>query len=200
VQLLLVRHGETQRAEAEVGPADPGLTEQGHAQARRLAVWIARHEPVDHIVSSPLLRARQTAAPLCDRLGLEPEIVADLAEFDAGSSTYIPMEEMKAARHPRLRAMVEGRWDEFGSDVDPDAFRLTIVGTLDRLALSHPGERVAVICHGAVINTYLGDVIGTPRLLWFEPRYTSLNRVLVSRDGIRSVETLNELPHLQADA
>jgi probable phosphoglycerate mutase len=50
-----------------------------------------------------------------------------------------------------------------------------------------------------VINAYLGDVIGTPRLLWFEPGYTSVSRVFVSRSGIRSVETVNESAHLRAD-
>jgi probable phosphoglycerate mutase len=200
VELLLIRHGETRRAEAGAGPADPGLTEQGHDQAGRLAEWLGAHEHLDHVVTSPLLRARQTAAPLCDRLGVEPEIVIELAEFDAESPSYIPMEEMRATRHPRLRAMVEGRWDELDSEVDPDAFRLTIVRTLDRLALVYPGQQIAAVCHGAVINAYLGDVIGTPRLLWFEPRYTSIHRVLVSRDGVRSVASLNELPHLTPGA
>jgi probable phosphoglycerate mutase len=198
VELLLIRHGETRRAEPDTGPADPGLTERGHAQAERLAKWLSLHEHLDHVVTSPLLRARQTAAPLGARLELE--VVAELAEFDADSSSYIPMEEMRATGHPRLRAMIEGRWDELDGEVDPDAFRLTIVRTLDRLAVAHPGKQIAAVCHGAVINAYVGDVIGTPRLLWFEPRYSSIHRVLVSRDGVRTVGSLNELPHLAPGA
>ena len=197
MQLVLVRHGETQRVESESGIANPGLTEAGHDQAKRLAAWMAAHDRVDALAVSPLLRARQTAEPLAAALGLDAVVVDELAEFDAASSSYIPMEEMRSTQHPRLRAMVEGRWDEFGAPVEPEVFRSTIVRTLDRLAATHPGQQVAVVCHGAVINAYLGDVIGTPRLLWFEPRYTSLSRVLVSRGGVRSVESMNELPHLE---
>ena len=198
MQLLLIRHGETVRVESETGIADPPLTDVGHDQARRLADWLVAEHP-DHLAVSPLRRARQTAAALSDRFGLEPEVIPELAEFDAESSSYIPMEELKRTRDPRLRAMTEGRWDEFGSVVDPEAFRATVVGALDGLVGAHPGETVAVVCHGAVINAYLGDVIGVPRLLWFEPRYTSVSRVLVSRGGIRSVESVNESAHLRAE-
>jgi hypothetical protein len=48
-----------------------------------------------------------------------------------------------------------------------------------------------------VINVYLADVLGIDRLLWFDPVYTSVSRVKVSRDGIRSLVTLNETAHLQ---
>jgi len=198
VLLLLIRHGETERVELESGVADPPLTATGHNQARRLADWLADHERIDHLVTSPLLRARQTTAPVAKRLGREAEVVMSLAEFDAGSNSYIPMEEMRATRDPRFRAMVEGRWDELGSTIDPEDFRRIAVATLDGIAATHRGQTVAVICHGAIINAYLGAVIGTSRLLWFEPRYTSLHRVLVSTGGVRSVETLNELPHLSS--
>jgi 2,3-bisphosphoglycerate-dependent phosphoglycerate mutase len=196
VLLLLIRHGETLRVESDTGIANPGLTETGHEQARRLASWLAHHEQVDHLAVSPLLRARQTAAPVAEQLGLVAEVVDELAEFDAGSSSYIPMEEMKSTGHPRLRAMVEGRWEEFGTTVDPVAFQRSTSERIDRLAADHPAQTVAVVCHGAVINAYLGAVIGTPKLLWFEPRYTSIHRVLVSRGGVRSVETVNETAHL----
>jgi 2,3-bisphosphoglycerate-dependent phosphoglycerate mutase len=199
VQLLLIRHGETARVESETGLADPELTPHGRHQAVLLADWLLANERLDHLVVSPLRRARQTAAPLAQRFSMDPEVVQELAEFDANSSRYIPMEEMKATRDPRLLAMVEGRWDDFDAEVDPERFRRTILAAFGTLTDAHPGRNVAVVCHGAVINAYLGDVIGTPRLLWFEPRYTSIQRVLVSRSGVRSVETINECPHLRTD-
>lgn len=177
--------------ESATGIADPPLTDTGREQARRLAEWL-KDERLDHIVVSPLRRARETAAPLAEQFGLEPEVIAALAEFDAEASSYIPMAELRATRDPRLRAMTEGRWEELGSMVEPEAFRADVIAALDGVAAAHPGQRVAVVCHGAVINVYLGDVIGTPRLLWFEPRYASVSRVLISRDGVRSVESVNE--------
>ena len=183
--------------ESETGIADPALTDVGHLQARQLVAWLMA-EPLHHIAVSPLQRARQTAAPLAAQFGLEAQVIAELAEFDAAASSYIPIEEMKATRDPRLQAMTEGRWDEFGSEIDPDAFRRVVVAAIDGVAAAHPGENAAVVCHGAVINAYLGDVIGTPRLLWFEPGYTSISRVFVSRTGIRSVVSINESAHLRA--
>jgi probable phosphoglycerate mutase len=198
VQLLLIRHGQARRVESETGIADPPLTETGHQQARRVTAWL-RAERIDHLAVSPLRRAVQTAAPLAGQFGLEPEVIPALAEFDAEASSYIPMEELRKTRDPRLHAMIEGRWGEFGSVAEPEGFRRSVVAALDGLAGSHPGAQVAVVCHGAVINAYLGDVIGTPRLLWFEPHYTSISRVLVSRTGIRSIESVNESAHLRAD-
>ena len=150
-------------------------------------------EQIDHVVVSPLLRARQTAEPAVRRLRMVPQVVSALAEFDASATSYIPLEEMKATRNPRLRAMLEGRWDAFGGAIDPERFRRTVVEAMDEIADRRAGQTVLVVCHGAVINAYLGDVIGVSKLLWFEPRYTSMHRVLVSRDGVRSVETLNEM-------
>lgn len=198
MHLLLIRHAAPNRVESDSGVADPGLTAAGIEQAARLAAWLGDEASgVDHLYTSPLRRAMETAAPLADRFGLTPRVVDGLAEFDAGSSNYIPMEDLRAEGDERFAALVDGRWDELGSTVDPVSFRAEAAATVDGIAGAHPGERVAVVCHGAVINAYLGDVIGTPRLLWFEPRYTSISRVLVSRAGIRTVESVNESAHLR---
>ena len=55
-----------------------------------------------------------------------------------------------------------------------------------------------MVCHGGVINLYLGRILGVERHLWFEPGYTSISRVAASRDGHRTIVTLNETAHLEA--
>ena len=73
MELLVIRHAEPVRvtaAESGGAPADPELTPRGHDQAARLADWLAA-EGVDHVTSSPLRRARETAAPLASALGLD---------------------------------------------------------------------------------------------------------------------------------
>jgi 2,3-bisphosphoglycerate-dependent phosphoglycerate mutase len=158
--------------ESETGIADPALTDVGHLQARQLVAWLMA-EPLHHIAVSPLQRARQTAAPLAAQFGLEAQVIAELAEFDAAASSYIPIEEMKATRDPRLQAMTEGRWDQFGSEIEPDAFRSMVVAVIDGVAAVHPGESAAVVCHwqssvavaiGTVVGIPLGIVLG--RVLW----------------------------------
>ena len=196
MELLLIRHAEPVRiASGEVeGPADPGLTERGAEQAQRLAAWLAA-EPIDVVVTSPLRRARETAAPLAVALGIEPVVDPGVSEYDADSDEYIPIEELRAAKDDRWFATIEGRWDDAGG-VNPLEFQQSVVPALDAIAAGAPGARVAVVCHGGVINVYLAHVIGLAAPLWFHPEYTSTSRVLVSRDGQRSVSSVNELAHL----
>ena len=197
MELLVIRHAEPVRVTAEQSggaPADPELTARGRDQADRLGDWLGA-EGVDHVVSSPLRRATETATPLATALGLELAIDNQLCEYDANTDSYIPIEELRAAKDDRWQAMIEGRWEDFGGEA-PEVFRARIVGRLDAIIDEHPGERVAVVCHGGVINVYLAALLGIDRHLWFDPGYTSISRVRASRTGARSVGSINELAHL----
>ena len=81
MELIIVRHGRPVRIEGADGIADPELAPIGLEQAKAVADYLEQTE-IDLVVSSPLLRAQQTAAPLIERLGLEAVIVPDLAEID----------------------------------------------------------------------------------------------------------------------
>lgn len=106
------------------------------------------------------------------------------------------MEELR--REPgMLSALVEGRWEELGKMAEPEAFRSGVIETVERIIADNPKRRVAVVCHGAVTNVYLGHVIGTPKLLWFEPAYASISRVIASSTGVRTVVSVNETAHLR---
>ena len=59
----------------------------------------------------------------------------------------------------------------------------------------HPSERVAVVCHGGVINAYLSDIISLPGTMWFEPAYTSVSRAMAGGSH-KQLVSLNETPHL----
>jgi len=84
--IIFARHGQTapNRDGLVLGRADPELTEEGHRQAQFLADAL-RREPVSAIVSSPLLRARQTAAPIGEACGLPVELDDRLIEIDWGA-------------------------------------------------------------------------------------------------------------------
>jgi broad specificity phosphatase PhoE len=194
LELVLVRHALPVRLVAEEGErADPELAADGALQAEALTAWM-RGERIDALYTSPLRRARETAAPLAAKFDLQPTIVADLAEWDRDAGAYITMEELKATGHDVWHAMRDGRFDDLGIDVE--AFKARVITTLDGIAAAHPGERVLVVCHGGVINTYTADVLGLGSMLFFEPAYTSISRVLVSRGGARSLQSLNETGHL----
>ena len=70
MELIFVRHGRPEHVQTSDGsPADPPLAEVGHLQAAAVAQWL-KEEPVDHIYSSPMRRAMETAKPIEEALGL----------------------------------------------------------------------------------------------------------------------------------
>jgi probable phosphoglycerate mutase len=188
MELLLIRHALPLRIdEGSVdGPADPALSELGHAQARALADWLEA-DHVDALWCSPMRRARETAAPVADRLQLDVRLDDGLAEFDREALSYIPIEELKAAGDPR--------WNEVPEQ--PEHFRQVVVEAVEGVVAAHAGHRVAVVCHGGVINVIAAAVLGLDTPMFFAPDYTSINRVAVARSGPRSILTLNETPHLR---
>ena len=193
MELLIVRHALPLRVIVEEGAADPQLDELGHRQADALAEYLFA-EGVDAVWSSPMARARQTAQPLSDRTGLAVTVDNDLAEWDRDSNTYIPIEELKAGNHPMWQAMMAGEW--VGAS-DPVTFQKNVVGAMNRIIDAHPGERVAVVCHGGVIGAYLAHILELPRPGgFFHPEYTSIHRVMASSRGHRTLRSMNELTHL----
>jgi len=187
MELLLIRHARPVRTEVADGPADPPLSPLGRRQADALASWLV-DEKVDALYTSPLRRATETAAPLADALGLEPRVHAPLSEYDADASAYIPIEELRAAGDPR--------WMELPADIA--GFQNRVVAGIEELVAAHAGERIALVCHGGVINMYVASVLDVgPRML-FLPHYTSVSRVFASSTGgLRTLDSLNEAAHLR---
>ena len=195
MELIIVRHGLPVRVETEDGtPADPPLSDEGKTQAERMARWLER-EKIDRVYSSPMQRARETAEPLAARLGQTALVEPGVAEFDQSSDTYVPLEELKRTEPERWKSLMKSGW--YG-EFDPEVFRDTVVSTMERIISDNPGGRIAVICHGGVINVWAAHVLEIPRILFFQPHYTSINRFMASSRGHRSVVSLNESAHLVA--
>lgn len=190
-----MRHALPVRRELREGVADPELAEAGRTQASRLADYLASEE-IAAIYVSPLRRARETAQPLAQRLGISPVVDDDISEFDRNSSEYVPVEELRESNDPRWLKMIRGEWEE-GHD-HPDLFRKRVIEACERMIEQHPGERVVAVCHGGVINQFLAHVLGIQTQLgFFYPQYTSIHRVAASRSGLRSLVSLNEVAHLR---
>ncbi len=195
MELLLIRHGLPERRELESGVADPELSEAGHAQAQHLANYLG-DEQLDAIYASPLRRAYQTAQPLAKALGQSISVVDDIAEWDRHSNEYVPVEELRAANDPRWQAMLRGEWTVH--EESPADFRARVVAAVEALIVAHSGHRIAVVCHGGVINGYLGHILGLENPQgFFYPNYTSIHRVAAARSGERSIVTVNETSHLR---
>jgi probable phosphoglycerate mutase len=195
-ELLLLRH-----ALPVSGHADPALTDEGRAQAERVAQWLTG-TGIDAIVTSPLRRARETAAPIEAALGLTAEVVDDLREWelDDPHQVYDALEDM-AADDPRLLAVAEGRYDDFVPELDTVAFQARTVSAIEHVFATHPhSDRVLVSTHGGFISAYLADLIGARQVMWFNADYTGISRVLRLPSGRVVVRSVNESGHVQCQA
>jgi probable phosphoglycerate mutase len=193
MELILVRHALPERQHVDSGSADPPLSAIGMDQASKVAQWLAA-EPIDAAYSSPMRRARETAAPYVAATGRTVELHDGVVEFDRHTSSYIPMEELKRSDYAAWKAFVDGRYSE---EVDILAFQDTVVRALESIVARHRGERVVVFCHGGVINVWAAHVLKMVPRLFFEPKYTSIHRFLCAGTGERNIVSLNETPHLR---
>jgi len=192
MELILVRHGLPERVELDHGKADPPLATAGREQADQAARWLA-NETIHAVYSSPMRRAVETAEPFAALVGQDIRIHDGVAEYDREANRYVPMEELKAQDYEAWKAFVAGG---YGANVDIPAFRATVVESLEQIIADHRGERVAVFCHGGVVNVWTTHVLDMAPRLFFEPRYTSIHRYLCARSGERNLMSLNEVAHL----
>lgn len=194
MELLVIRHALPLRVENPEGePADPALSELGLRQAERLAHWL-RDEPIDGIYASPLCRAHQTAIPLAEAKGLPIQLEPGVVEFDPTAASYVPLEELKATDYDAWRELVQGG---FYAQIDFGLFRRTVVSSVESIIAANQGKRIAIVCHGGVINSWVGHILGIEDPLFFDPTYTSINRCLAARTGERMVVSLNEAAHVR---
>lgn len=151
---------------------------------------------IDALYSSPMRRAVQTARAISEVTGLEPAVRDGLSEFDRDSPAYVPMEVLKETDRER--------WDELATGSFGDAERtaqfISIVNhAVDQIVADHRSQRVALACHGGVVNAYLARCLGfdAGSFLKFDVDYTSVTRVFASSHGRRSVLSVNERTHLR---
>ena len=146
-RVLLIRHC-TSTGQA----SEAALAEEGHRQAFLLAERLADAR-IERIVSSPYRRARETIAPLAQRLGLEVELDPRLTERLLSPVPYDAWREVVARSFEDLDHRAPG--GESGRE------------TLDRGwaalrdALAHPAELTALVSHGQ-ISSLLLHRIGPP--------------------------------------
>jgi probable phosphoglycerate mutase len=188
--IVLARHGHVER-----GPADPGLSARGHAEAQALATELAG-EPFDAVYCSPMQRAVQTAQPVCKELGLELQLRDGLAEFDRHSNEYVLLSALRAAGDPRFDACMAGDLSSWGLDLA--SFRAGAIDVLTEILDKHPGGRALVIAHGGVLNVLLGSVLGLDRMWFFHPDNCGFSRVVADTKGHVRLASLNETRHLPA--
>lgn len=158
--VYLARHGESDWNVARrwQGHIDRPLTATGRKQALALADRLDGEE-IEAVYSSDLLRARETAAVVAHRLGLDVRELPDLREIDVGSFgglTWVEANERFPGALDRLRAG-DLAWED-GETYEEMAAR--VLAAVQRIAESHPGGRVLVVSHGGPIRAVHAAALG----------------------------------------
>jgi broad specificity phosphatase PhoE len=197
MELWLVRHGEStwNSARRFQGGRDAPLSPRGRRQARALAAGLA---PVrfDALYSSPLRRARDTAAPCGAALGLEAVPVADLREIGLGDWEGLTLETVLAQDGDRYERWLREPLAHAPRNGEPmTALAARVQDALARLVARHPGGRVLVVSHGGVIGSALCGWLGRSlNAIWtLRLDNASITRVDLPEGRVLA---LNEIGHL----
>lgn len=160
--VLLVRHGQT----PTTGKVLPGrakglsLADEGRRQAEIAAERIGALPRVDAIYSSPLERARETAAPIAKARGLRTTIDRGLFECDFGDWTGRELKDlMKLPEWQTVqRAPSTFRFPNGESFTE---MQTRMVSALDRLRAAHPGGTIVCVSHADTIKAAVAHALGT---------------------------------------
>lgn len=190
-RLFALRHGRTAwNAETRIqGQLDVPLDALGRWQAERLALALAG-EPIVAIYSSDLQRALDTAAPLVARTAAPLHTDARLRERGFGSF------------EGRTHAEIESQWPDDAArwrrrevDYPPGGgealtpFFARCVNTVCALAAAHPGQTIAVVAHGGVLDCLYRAAVGVElntQRSWPLGNAT-INRLLFNGEGLSLV-------------
>jgi ribonuclease H / adenosylcobalamin/alpha-ribazole phosphatase len=199
-RLLLLRHGQTEHSAQRrySGRADLPLTELGERQAAGAAARLATVDDVVAVVSSPLLRAKQTAELVAGALGVPLTVHDGLIETDFGAWEGLTFAEARA-RDPDLHP----RWLTDTSMAPPggesmDAVHRRVRQVRDQLIAEHGAATLIVVSHVTPIKSLLRMALDAgPSLLHrLHLDVASLSVAEFYPDGPATVRLVNDTGHL----
>ncbi len=202
-EILLVRHGESAPLQEGGtfplvgGHSDPPLAPDGQVQATAVADrLVATGERIVAIYVTTLTRTHQTAAPLAERLGLEPIVEADLREVFLGDWEGGEFRHRVADEDPIAVKMFEtGRWDVIPNGEPSVDFDARVRAGVERIAAAHAGELVVAVVHGGVIGQIMNIAAGTTGFGFGGADNASISHIVIEADRWR-VRCFNDTSHL----
>ena len=190
MELTFIRHGQPEWDRDGRTVQDPRLTDLGLEQATRLGEAF-RDRPVDRLLVSPLVRSRQTAAPVAEALSLEPEILPWLAEIASPEWDGTPSETVEEIFAEARAKPLDAQWDGLPGGESFRAFHRRVTGGLtdlldelgcERLTpfpplwrLPDPGPSVVVVAHAGTDAVCLGHLLGIEPVPWEWERFVSFH-------------------------
>jgi 2,3-bisphosphoglycerate-dependent phosphoglycerate mutase len=206
-EVILIRHGSAFHSTPEKpldlidGQSDPGLTELGRRQADGVARRLSDARPAALFVT-PLRRTQETAAPLAQRLGMEPVILPELREVHLGD--WEGELNHRVARDDSLthEIFAAERWDVIPNAEPMEEFSARVGDGMTMLAeAAGPDRTTFAVVHGGVISEICSQVTGSRAFAFLYAENGSLTRIMRLPSGRWNLIAFNETAHLAgADA
>ena len=200
-EILLVRHGESQPATLDEpfplidGQGDPQLAEVGRLQADKVGERL-RHLSIDAVYVTNLCRTQQTAAPLCNHLGLVPKIEPDLREVHLGDWEGGVFRIKAHENDPLIVKMLEQqRWDVIPGAESHENLGERVQRALDKIASAHPDQLVVAVVHGGVIGHIIARASGATPFAFNGADNGSISHIVMVSGNIM-VRRFNDSSHL----
>ena len=214
--VLLIRHAQSvnNSLPEEQRSDDPGLTELGREQSRRLAARLVGWQP-ERLLTSAFRRTLETTAAVAEATGLQPEVVVDLHEqggCQAGASPEVYEGRAGLTRDEIVDQFgdwvlpesidEEGWWKcrrwERPDEAEERARRVAadLVGRFGDLQ-----TKVAVVTHGMFKPILVSALLGRPFIgnEWLGDLYnTSVTQLSLSAAGV-TLGSYNDTSHLVGD-
>jgi broad specificity phosphatase PhoE len=177
VKIYLVRHGQAEHSWQEAD--NPGLSERGHLQAAATAQQLALIiEPEVQLISSPMVRAQQTAQPLAQALGRPVSIIDAFREIP----TPVPLAE----RQGWLKSIARQTWSE--QEEMLRAWRQALLQELRQVR-----QPAVVFTHFMVLNAIVGALTGEDRVVCYLPDNASVTTAQWSGQDLQLLELGQQL-------
>jgi ribonuclease H / adenosylcobalamin/alpha-ribazole phosphatase len=198
---LLLRHGETPLSAERrfAGRGDFPLTEKGLRQAAAAAERLAARSGIDLIVTSPLVRARQTAEAAAQTTGAPLQADDGLAELDFGEWEGLTLAEASQAWPDEVTAWL-GSVDVAPPGGESFAAAMSRVGAaVDRLLAAHQFRTLLLVSHVSPIKIAVCRALLAPpaTLFRFQLDVASLCEIDWYADGPAVVRSLNDTAHVR---
>jgi probable phosphoglycerate mutase len=166
--LVVVRHGATSLTAAKrfsggLGGSNPGLTDEGRAQMREVAAWLAPlGELVDVVVASPVRRTLESAQILAERLGVGLVEEAGFAEMEFGAWDGLTFAEVRDARPDEIDAWLGSLEAAPGGGESFREVETRVLEGLDRLLERYAGKTAVVVSHVTPIKILVAHAVQAP--------------------------------------
>ncbi len=197
-RFILVRHGQTAANLNDYvgGSTDDPLTEFGHEQARKVAAYLkVKASEASAVYASPLSRAWETAGHIGTSLGIAPEKLEHLAEWDAGDWEGMKYSEMSSQEGFSLEGMREPGFCPPSGEALGDV-QARVVRTFREVAERHLSEQIVMVSHGTALALALAELIDDSMGAWMYYRLANCSVSELMLGAESELIYVNETSHL----